>query len=694
MRKTNRRSFLKQTALASPLLLMGDLALGAETRDVANDKGSAVSTFDGVLKTTKGWRLKTKNMVLDIDRETGSLSGLTITVGKEFAWSAHAGDVTVRDDLLRKTFDRRDLAKVRFDVNAGALVIEKSFRGAPWLLKETYRPEDDVIGWDSEVILDAGDFRSCAVTYNIPWPQPLYPVSFWAARKDMPSAPHQFAEIALEYGEVTSGILIPALCSYLESKDAGLMVAMPFDFRTPRFRFISVYREPDLQVQFDWMALSPARSARTSLLMRGTRGNWRSGLGWVYERFKEYFEPRSTLIDTLWGGHVSGGFNVSRDDVAAMATLGLKWHEIHGHFPAYGNYHSEGLQSWRSGHSRNDETLITQDMIKRTIENLHAVGAAAMPYIQVAGDGDDKLLPVDFEGSSIRDVFGNTVCAWPGTHIMNSDPALPFGKDITRQIKGMVSRYPEIDGVFLDQACYNFLDTAHDDGMTAIKNRPAYMTGLNYYPHLELLSSLLHPSKAIIANGPFSISIMKYVDGYMAEGSGWLCDHLQYYGISKPMFFLVYESDDRNIELMFRRCLIYGAGFTSYASATGSKDLYDLYLPLLRRMFGRRWVFDANPIQLPTGYAGGLYRKSDGLFVASVVSNMPRYSQRSSQPSTVCLSAAGLEDVQHVRLHVLGSEMQNVSFHREGSAVQVDVPGGAQACVIELEANNSGEGGQ
>ena len=273
---------------------------------------------------------------------------------------------------------------------------------------------------------------------------------------------------------------------------------------------------------------------------------------------------------------------------------------------------------------------------------------------------------------------------------MNSDPALPFGKDITRQIKGMVSRYPDIDGVFLDQACYNFLDTAHDDGMTAIDNRPAYMTGLNYYPHLELLSSLLHPSKAIIANGPFSIGIMKYVDGYMAEGSGWLCDHLQYYGISKPMFFLVYESDDRNIELMFRRCLIYGAGFTSYASATGSKDLYDLYLPLLRRMFGRRWVFDANPIQPPTGYAGGLYRKSDGLFVASVVGTMPRYSQRSSQPSTVCLSAAGLEDVQQVRLHVLGSEMQNVSFHREGSAVHVDVPGDAQACVIELEAKNSG----
>jgi len=50
---------------------------------------------------------------------------------------------------------------------------------------------------------------------------------------------------------------------------------------------------------------------------------------------------------------------------------------------------------------------------------------------------------------------------------MNSDPALPFGRDITRQIDGMMARYPDLNGVFLDQPCYNVLDQAHDDGITA-----------------------------------------------------------------------------------------------------------------------------------------------------------------------------------------------------------------------------------
>ncbi len=645
--------------------------------------------MNGITGTANGWVLKTENLVLHVRKDTGSLSSLSITVGKEFVWTAHDGDVTIRDDLLRKTFDRRDLASVRSEEDTNTLSIEKSFRGSPWLLRETYSVEADAIRWESEVILDAGEFRSCAVTYHVPWPQPLYPVSFWAASRDMPSAPHQFAEVALEYGEITSGILMPALCSYLESQDAGLMLAMPFDFRTPRLRFISAYREPDLQVQFDWMALSPDRRASTSLLMRGTPGNWRSGLGWLHERFSEYFKPRSTAIDTLWGGHVSGGFNVSREEVDAMAELGLKWHEIHGHFPAYGNYHPEGMESWRSGHLRKDKTLITQAMIRRTIDNLHAAGAAALPYLQVAGDGDDDQLSSEFEGSSVRDLHGDTISAWPGTHIMNSDPALPFGTDMARQVRGLLSRYPDIDGVFLDQACYNFLDTAHDDGMTAIDNKPAYMTGSNYYPHLDLLSSLLHPSKVIIGNAPFSIGIMKYVDAYMAEGSGWLCDHLQYYGLSKPMFFLVYGTDDRDIEMMFQRCLIYAAGFTSYTAAMASKDLYDLYVPLLQRMFRRQWVFDADPIQLPTGYSGGLYRKGAGHFVASVVGTMPRHSERPRRPSTIRLSAAGLDDVRRVRLHALGSDIVDVPFQREDSAIQLDIPGNTQACVIELETGEA-----
>ncbi|MBI4232610.1 hypothetical protein HY605_05230, partial [Candidatus Peregrinibacteria bacterium] len=413
-------------------------------------------------KFTKVWRITGGGLILNIDLKTGCLSNVLIQNDKEFLWTDCPGKVTVRDDLIRKTFDVCDLEHISFSQKDNTLTVTKSFKKAPWALRETYRVVRDAIRWEAELVLDSGDFRSCAISYHIPWPQSLRSVSFWTARENMPSMVYRFAEIRLEYAEVTSGILIPAFCAYLEDKNVGIMLAMPFDFKTPRFSFISRHqRDPELQAEFDWMALAAGRPARTSLLFRATSGNWRPALGWLYERFREYFEPRSTFIDKLWGGHIGGTFEVSPEKARLMADLGLKWYEIHEHFPAYGNYHPEGISQWRSGHSRENMTLITVDMIRQTIKNLHSVGAAAMPYIQVTGDGDAKTLAPVFTSSRVLDRQGKAIYNdYYDIDQMNSDPSLPFGKDIIRQIKGIVSRYPEMDGVFLDQACYNFLDTA------------------------------------------------------------------------------------------------------------------------------------------------------------------------------------------------------------------------------------------
>ena len=636
-------------------------------------------------KCSSHWRLSGGNVTLDLDRQTGCLTGLSILTGKNFEWTRQPGDVKVRDDLLRKTFDRRDLKQVDYDVREDVLLITKVFHGVPWLLKERYAVREDAIHWEAEVQLDSNaDFRSCSVSYDIPWPQPCYPVKFWAARENMPSALHRFAKIAFEYGEITSGILIPALCCYMDEKDAGLLLAMPFDFRAPRFRFIGGYREPDLQAEFDWMALAPGKSARTSLLIKGTGGDWRPALGWLYERFKEYFEPRSSLIHKLWGGHVCGSYDVSPEDSRAMAELDLRWYEIHLHFSAYGNYHPEDKTQWRSGHDKENDTLISVDTIRQAITNLHAVGAAALPYIQVTGDGDKELLDPAFQESRIRDWHGQYVTAWPETFLMNSDPSLPFGRDITRQIAGMVARYPDMDGVFLDQACYNLLDTAHDDGLTAVQNHPCYMTGLNYYPHLEHLSSLLHPEKVIIGNGPHAIGILKYIDGLMAEAQDWLCEHLQYLGLAKPIFFLVYETSDSAIELMFQRCLKHAAGFSSYPAAMPSKDLYAAYRPLLERLFHRRWVFDPNPLKLPLGLEGGLYRSPSGSLLASIVGNQPRLEGRSLNAHSVCVRTADTASVTRVTLQQAGGQEQDVPFTIDDDAVQFDIPARTTGAVAEL----------
>ena len=643
--------------------------------------------MEKIEQSSSHWQLCGGNAILHLDRQTGTVIRLSILGGQIFEWTRQPGDVTVRDDLLRKTFDRRDLKQVDYDVKDNVLLIKKVFHGAPWLLTERYNVSEDSIHWQAEVRLDSkADFRSCAVSYDIPWPQPCYPLKLWTARQNMPSALHRFAKIAFEYGEITSGILIPALSCYMDKEDAGLLLAMPFDFRTPRLRFIAGYREPDLHAEFDWMALAPGKSARTSLLIKGTVGDWRPALGWLYERFKEYFEPRSNLTDRLWGGHFCGDncVNVTLEDCRVIAELGGSYYQIHSHFPAYGNYHPEGMNQWRSGHDKDKETMISVEKIRQAIDKVHSVGLAALPYFQVTGDGDEKLLDPAFQESRVRDRNGQYVSSWPETYQLNSDPSLPFGRDITRQIAGMVARYPQMDGVFLDQAGYNFLDTAHQDGLTAVENRPCYMTGLNYYPHLEYLSSLLHPEKAIIANCPYSVGILKYIDGILAESEEWLCDHLQYFGLAKPIYFEVYGGADFAIEQMFQLALKYALCFTSDPAAINSKDLYSSYLPLLGRLYHRRWVFDPKPFNLPDGFDGGLYHSAGGSLLASIVSNQPRLGGRTLQARSVSVRTADTAGVSRVTLQQAGGEQEDVPFTIDDDAVQFDIPARTTAALAEL----------
>ena len=638
-----------------------------------------------IKKLDSGWFLAAGNIELHIDRTTGCVNELAVNIAERKTWMSYPGDVTVRDDLLERTFGSCQLQHLAFEQNKTRLLIRKTFTGAPWVLEEVYQGDGDALSWTATVQLHSGEFRSCAIAWHLPWPQPIFPVSFWTAKENMPSMPSRFAGISFEYAEASSGITMPVLSCYRNDTNSGLAIAMPFDFRTPRFRFISGFRDMDLRVEFDWLALSPAQSAKTALLLHGTVGDWRPALGWIYNRFTEYFEPRSKHIDQLWGGHICGKFTVTPEELSQMTRLGIKWYEIHEHFPAYGNYHPENLTSWRSGHALEDTRMITEDILRQTIQTLHQQGVAAMPYIQVTGDGAEKLLDPTLHSSRIRNLRNETWGGWPGTLLMNSDPALPFGKDITRQIDGMIARYPEMDGVFLDQACYNFLDTAHDDGITAVNNRPASMTGFNYFPHLEHLSRLLHPEKTIIANGPFGSGILKYLDGFMAEAEEWLCDHMQYFSIGrKPLFFLVYQYDDVHIEKMFQDTLLYAAGFASYPAATPSKDLYDLYCPLLEKLYRRRWVFDPNPLQVPTGFKGNIYRGETGSLFVSLIRTMTRLPGRAVSDGEFRLATTDIDSAKGCVLHQPGKTPQLLPFTREQGALRFTVPAASSCGLVEV----------
>ena len=109
----------------------------------------------------------------------------------------------------------------------------------------------------------------------------------------MPAEVSRYAHVALEYGEATSGTLLPVFACY--DSNSTLAFTLPFDYKTPRFRYVLGFREKDLGVEFDFLALSPDSPARTKFLMKGMDcGDYRPALGWVYISLRVSFIKQET----------------------------------------------------------------------------------------------------------------------------------------------------------------------------------------------------------------------------------------------------------------------------------------------------------------------------------------------------------------------------------------------------------------
>ena len=72
--------------------------------------------------TDTAWIIKCGNLELTLDKANGCYRKIDICRETQKTWSEYAGDVTVRDDLLRKTFTRDDLESVKFEAEETSLI--------------------------------------------------------------------------------------------------------------------------------------------------------------------------------------------------------------------------------------------------------------------------------------------------------------------------------------------------------------------------------------------------------------------------------------------------------------------------------------------------------------------------------------------------------------------------------------------
>ena len=535
-----------------------------------------------------------KNL-LPLELTDGADGGLAeIRIGKEI-FNGYPGKVSVPD-----------WAEVSEDRTAGSDCVSRKFT---LKLKEGF------------------SYRTGWLKILIPYPYPPYDLTAWSANGRFPADIYGLGGLRLFYGDVTYGTMIPAVTLIDPKRDIGLTVCKAFGRTGGRLSFsFGTYHEDGLTVEFSELALEAGKPVEIELLLCGHKGCWRPGLNWIINRYPEYFGP---VNPEVWEHH--GAFAITNPFTKqeALDRYPVRWSELHNHFPCYGNYAPEEPE-WDSVVLHDYPELkaeipgrITPALIDSMIDRLHKNKIKAMLYIQVNGDCYIPRAEKLFPDSIARDSAGKFVPTWHECCFLNASESTSFGRYINGMIDRFLAEHPAIDGVFLDQLCYQMIDHAHSDGKTSIGDRPAAEYGVSYDWNLEKLARLLHGAgKFIWANGPFDIEAGRLVDGVMSEGTSGISETHKYLCLRKPLMIHTYPTDEFKVESMLRYCLLAGAAWSYGGSSTlrnppeftpEIRKLYGSYLPLIEPLLSAEILLDeAAPFQLPPKCKGEIFRSKIG----------------------------------------------------------------------------------
>jgi len=671
------------------------------------------------------------------------------------------GGVMIHDDLARKTFSdlQSDVLVSNLNVSKGEKEIvctfEKVFEGADFTVKQSFTVQEDHIRWEVQAQKIRGGDRSLRLVQLLPLPTWGY--TGWAPIAEAPFGVNPWVPFQINYGQADGGPVgnedwrtcIPMLVFWNQNKRNALCLVNPFELPAVRVRYrnsvgiaedfhwnsrnYSMSERPYLQVISEYLGLRDNRNAKTGLLITLQPRDWRASLGWVYNRYPEYFDPAEGF------GAFDGNYVIDHpcpDTSNALQEQArfkkyydnqfVRWWEMHGHFPKYGQMIPDGsVRRWICGsHPRKGYTNSRQKIAMHAAAT-KAAGVGCFIYYNTT-ESEWWYAREKYPESIARDENGNTINAYKGMSypdsqacwLMNSDPETPFGKDLADQAQEMLQAYPGIAGFFWDVygRSYRF-DFAHDDGITMVNNRPAYYPEFMYERMMEQkIGPLLHKSgRFITCNKPTMITGCKGIDGIMAKEDtpdedvpAWLV--AQSYLCLTRHGMILDGSSWQHPERTLLNCLRYGFFYSamrgpeigdweaSYnrpygaSSVAAQKEkalkIEQDYLPLFKLLKGRKWIFHPQALDLPPMTDGNVFRLEDGSVMAVMVS---LWRELNNVPGTVpeLSLTVRVQDAAEFNKFTLyqpdkPSESAIRPIGREGDALVFRVPEHGKASVIVM----------
>lgn len=438
-------------------------------------------------------------------------------------------------------------------------------------------------------------------------------------------------------------LVMPAVVLYRPDQDWGLSVLADFTIPTRGFEVVLDEKRPAVLVRRVDIRLEPGRPVEVSLILAGHEGDWRPGLGHVLARYPESFVVEDTRLPKLHGAFVCSGGTPDAKAVAAWKAQGVQTVEVHGTIPFYGQHLPLGDKwtifaddrwhrlreqpdlgkpdddaSWQTilqYVNRKVPPSISVPEVRDYIRRLHAQGIYAVMYFNPT-EAWKPWIKANYPEALVKTAAGEPIPVWYESYLVCPNPDSPWGQHLLDEFSKMMDLYPEADGFFMDQSCYDNLNHAQDDGWSIAQGRTGYRMGWAINQISQRCRALAKPrGKFMWWNGPYNVNIARYAEGMMAEAGNEAQVRTIYY---LTMGGRACCTLSQKGEEVFQNCAAYGL----YPTAMGTAELARLaarYRPIIDLFRGKQWIFHARALDLPPGTKGNVYRlPDDGVLAVAV----------------------------------------------------------------------------
>jgi len=473
-------------------------------------------------------------------------------------------------------------------------------------------------------------------------------------------------------GVIPGGLVIPTVILFDTTSNIGLSFVSPFELRKPGLQF--QLNEDSFNISNYYLRLSKNHPAHAAVYIVPHEGCWRPGFAWLYDKYTEYFNSVSESVLNGEGWFTILDERTAPFTIADFKKRGVAWVEFF-HFPFFGLY-APDKDSWMvivdtNGISYEDWKKNFSPKVRTTgfRKNNNQIALLRNNYdfqtylyfqsFESWKQYAKKYYPNDITVGS----NGETLPAWMYCYLMNPDPNHPWGKHINSQIKILLDKYPNVDGIFYDRDDYCDYDYAHNDGVTMIGGDSVYMLGFAQEKINDSVLNAVHSrGKGIWTNGPTSVEVCKGMDGIMSENLAQ-APNLQYLGINRPLILLPYDTIPKQTEEKLKTAL-YTGHFPSIAWHRANPKCIDIdtrYQPLFSLYKSKKWVLYPNALQLPAGIKGNIFQIPDSDYLVAMI-DPEKYITKSDPFQYDIWAKVRVPDMHEVKYcYFLSGDYQGVS---------------------------------